>query len=52
MPSVPLWKVRKIEWSTMMKVPGTSTRKSAMAEPPAGTRVVCTLVLGREPPSG
>jgi hypothetical protein len=36
----------------MMKVPGTSTRKSAMAEPPAGTRVVWTLVLGREPTLG
>src|SRR5574342_790296 len=43
MPSAPLLKVRKMEWSTMMYVPGTSTLNSTMAEPPAGISVVCTF---------
>ena len=36
----PLLKALKMEWSTKMKVPGTSTLNSTIAAPPAGTKVV------------
>src|SRR5690606_28433293 len=49
-PSAPLLKARKIEWSTRTSSPGASARNSTIAAPPAGISVVCTLCCTLLPP--
>ena len=51
MPKAPLLNALNIEWSTNIKVPGTSTLNSTIAAPPAGIKVVCTFSLIVDPPS-